>query len=114
MKTGVQDLELVLRIKVPERFVGWQADAVTFDYRTENNNVLDNNIDVNIEDVDGVQTILTGASSLFSSTWNTAHIGFADVYNWEIGEEITVRIKMNTSNVGAVYPGKLVLNFING
>lgn len=110
---GLQDMDIVIRAKLPEGFVSWQAIPVTFNYRTLTALAADNQVDISIEDTAGNPVTLTGGSGLVSNTFTTTNITFGGAPVWTAGQPITIKIKLTAKNSGAAYAGLLKLN-ING
>ena len=107
----MQIMQIVLRIKVPDGFVAWQATPVNFTYKTDTALSADNKLDVIIEDTNGNPVPLTGATNLVSPTFTTANIIFGGAPVWTPGQNITVIIKTSATNIGAAYADKLNLNY---
>ena len=110
---GSQDIDLVIRTKLPDGFNAWQATPITFDYKTFDNNVGNNSLDVSLEDSLGAPVVLNGASGLVSSAWNSANITFgAGAPTFNAGSLITIHIKLNANNVGSALAGNLTLHYV--
>lgn len=109
----MQDYDIVLRWRLPDDFVSWQATPIVFRYRTNNINLANNRLDVTIEDSLG-QNIgtLVGNSGLVSTTFTTTNIGFGGGGIFIAGSEITIYIKMSATSTGAAYVSDFTFNYI--
>lgn len=112
LQTGLQDIDVVLRVTLPEGFSSWQSPPVQLTYKTEDTNTANNKVDIAIEDTSGTSVTLVGASSLAASSFTTAGITFSGSPTWTAGQAITVKIKLSALNTGAAYAGKLKLNYV--
>jgi hypothetical protein len=108
----LQDMDLILRIKLPEGFTGFQATPIQFIYRTEDGNAANNVVDLSLEDTTGTPVALTGASSLVSASFATANITFGGAPTFTAGQTVTLKIKLSALAGGGAYVGKLSLNYI--
>jgi cysteine-rich repeat protein len=107
-----QNMTLVMLWKVPNDFTSWQATPIVFRYKTGTANVADNKIDISIEDSTGTNIgSLTGNSSLVSTSWTTANIGFGGGGTFTPGTVLTVKILMTADNNGADYVGDITFNY---
>jgi hypothetical protein len=107
----LQDIDLVLRVLLPEGFQSWKAVPVTFKYKTKDGLVADNKIDISIEDTAGNSVILAGAANLVSAVFTTTNITFGGAPAWTAGQPITIKIKLSAKNIGAAYAGRISLNY---
>lgn len=107
----LQDVELVIRAKVPENFVSWNTTPINLEFTTLDNNVLNNVIDLRVEDTDGQNVSIVGGTALNSDTWTSADISFSGTPTWTAGEQFTIIIKLSVNNFGQSIVGKLVLNY---
>lgn len=104
--------DIVLRWRLPDDFVSWQATPIVFRYKTQTANLADNDIDVTIDDTTGTNIAgLTGGSNLVSSSWTTTNIGFGGGGTFTAGSEITIYIKMNATNAGGVFVSDFAFNY---
>ena len=111
-RATLQDMDLILRVVLPEGFVSFQATPLTLAYRTDTANAADNRLDILVEDTAGVAVPLTGASSLVSASWAAASVTFGGSPTFTAGDSITIKIKLSGTNIGAAYAGQLSLNYI--
>jgi len=111
-QAAVQDIDMIIRLNLPDGFTGWQATPVTFTYRTLDNNLANNSLNVSIEDTNGNPVSLSGATNLVNSAWTTANIGYLGAPTWSAGQPITIKIKLSANSSGTAYAGKLSLNFV--
>ncbi len=111
-QAALQDITLVMLVKIPTDFVSWQATPIVFRYKTLTANTADNAIDITIEDSTGTNIgTLTGNSSLVSTTWATTNIGFGGGGTFTAGTVITVKVTMKATNSGTVYVGDFAFNY---
>lgn len=108
---GLQDNDLVLRIKLPEGFTGFQATPIQFTYRTQDGVAGNNVVDVSVEDTTGTPVVLAGAASLVSAAWTTANITFGGAPVFTAGQSFTVKIKLSALNGGGAYASTLKINY---
>ncbi len=78
-KAALQDLDVVVDVRLPEDFGGWAAsNPIQLDMRTTSTNTAQNQLDVSGVDTSGTAMTLTGATDLVSSaanTWTSHNIG---------------------------------------
>lgn len=104
--------DVILRWKIPDDFVSWQATPIVFRYKTGTAVLADNDIDITIEDTTGTLIGgLTGGSNLVSNAWTTTNIGFGGGGTFTAGSEITIKIKMTTTNAGSVQVSDFAFNY---
>ena len=97
---------------MPDDFVSWQATPLVFRYKTGTDVLADNDLDITIEDSNGTAIgTLTGGANLISSAWTTTNIGFGGGGIFAAGSEITIKIKMNTTNIGSVQVSDFTFNY---
>jgi len=113
-KQGVMnDYDIVLRWRLPDDFVSWQATPIVFRYKTSTANVAQNKLDVTIDDTTGTNIAgLTGGANLVNNVWTTTNIGFGGGGTFTAGSEVTIYIKMSATNAGATYVSDLTFNYI--
>jgi hypothetical protein len=110
-QASLQDMDLILRVTLPNGFTSFQSTPIQFTYHTENGNTANNKIDVSVEDTNGTAVSLTGGSSLASAEWTTADITFNGSPTFTAGQAITIKIKQSALTGGAAYSGKLSINY---
>jgi hypothetical protein len=108
---ALQDMDLVMRVKLPEGFTGFQATPIEFTYRTEDGIPANNSLDVSLEDTTGTPVALTGASSLVSASFTTTSITFGGLPTFLPGQTITIKVKLSALAGGAAYANSLKLNY---
>jgi cysteine-rich repeat protein len=109
----LQDKDLVVRFRIPDGFISWQATPITLRYRTEDGVLVNNKIDVSIEDTTGTLIgTLTGNSDLVSTTFTTTNIVFGGGGTFAVGSEITLFIKMSALDIGAAYVSDVNFHYI--
>lgn len=110
-QTSLQDIDVVLRIKIPEGFVSWQATPIEFIYKTDNLLTADNKLDLTLEDTNGATVTLTNASNLTSTSFTTSNVTFIGTPTFTPGQSVTLKVKLTARNGFAAYAGKLKLNY---
>lgn len=110
-QSSLQDIDLILRVDLPDGFTGFQGTPVEITYRTADNNTANNKIDVGIEDTTGAAITLTGGSNLTSTTFATTGITFGGSPTFTAGEPITIKIKLSALNAGFADLGKISINY---
>jgi cysteine-rich repeat protein len=109
----LQDKDLVVRFRIPDGFISWQATPITLRYRTEDGVLANNKIDVSIEDTTGTLIgTLTGNSDLVSTTFATTDISFGGGGVFAAGSEITLFIKLSALNIGAAYVSDVNFHYV--
>lgn len=108
---AIQDIDLILRIDLPDGFTGFQATPLEVTYRTSDGVVATNHLDVEVEDTAGSSVTLVGGTGLASAAFSTAGITFGGVPAFTAGEEITIKIKLNSTSAGFADLGKVSLNY---
>jgi len=109
---SIQDIDLIIRMDLPDGFTAFQATPVEITYRTSNAVPATNKIDVIIEDTTGTAVALTGATSLTSATFATSAITFGGAPTFTAGEPITIKVKLSTTSAGFADVGKISINYI--
>jgi hypothetical protein len=107
----LQDFDLVTRVTVPENFISLTATPITLTYRTNTNVAADNVVNVTIQDTNGANVTLAGATNLTSTNFTTAGITFVGAPTFTPGQQFTIKIKLAARNAGAAYSGRLTFNF---
>ena len=109
-KTSNQQYWIVSRVRIPERFSGWEtAKPIEFRYRASGAW-----LEVRALDTDNNNISLTGHTSLKATTWTTATITGPEVSGtFASGSYMTIMVKMVTS--GALVPDRAYADasFIN-
>lgn len=109
---GVNDYDIVLRWRLPDDFVSWQATPLVFRYKTLTANLAQNKLDVSIDDTTGTNIAgLTGGANLVNNAWTTTNIGFGGGGTFTAGSEITIYIKMSATNAGDALVGDFAFNY---
>ncbi|MBU0667658.1 hypothetical protein KJ951_03720 [Patescibacteria group bacterium] len=111
-QAGLQDIDLVLRVNLPERFSSFQATPLQITYRTADANTANNKIDVTLEDTAGTAVALTGGSNLVSGTFATGGITLGGAPTFTAGQPITLKIKLSALSTGFADIGRISLNYI--
>ena len=108
---SLQDMDLVLRVDLPDGFTSFQATPVEVTYRTSDLVTANNKVDVSIEDTTGTTVPLIGASGLVSTTFATAAITFGGAPTFTAGEPITIKVKLSALSGGFADVGKISINY---
>ena len=109
----MQDIDLTLRVDLPDGFTGFQATPVELTYRTSDGVVATNHIDVEIEDTDGAAVTLAGGTDLTSAAaFTTSGITFRGAPTFTAGEQITIKIKPQTTSSGYTDVGRIIINYV--
>lgn len=112
-QTAMQDIDLTLRVDLPDGFTGFQATPVELTYRTSDGVVATNHIDVEIEDTDGAAVTLAGGTDLTSAAaFTTSGITFGGAPTFTAGEQITIKIKPQTTSSGYTDVGRIIINYV--
>lgn len=112
-QVSLQNKDLVVRFRLPDGFVSWQATPITLTYRTEDGLIANNKVDLSVEDSTGtVIGTLTGNTDLASVAFTTANIGFGGGGVFTAGTEITLFIKLSALSGGAAYVSDLNFHFV--
>lgn len=113
-QAAMQDFDVIVRFRLPDGFTSFQATPLTLSYRTSDNNVLNNKIDVQVEDSIGAlvpgmagNTDLTSAGAFASS-----NITFGGG-TFTAGSQITIRIKASALSGSFADIADLAISFIS-
>ncbi len=110
-QAAAQDFDIVVRWTIPSGFVSWQATPIQLTSRTGTAVLADNKVDMTIEDTTGTPITLVGASNLVGTTFTTTNVTFVGAPTFTPGEEITMKIKLTSTNIGSADVGKIRLNY---
>ena len=108
----LQDYDIYVRAELPRDFVSWDANPLTFDYKTTDGVTTNNKIDITFLDTANTAASLTSNTGLASATWAT--YSSADDLSggtWTPGGLITLKIKMYALSAKAAYAGELILKY---
>jgi len=109
---AMNDYDIVVRWRLPDDFVSWQATPIVFRYKTLTANVAQNKLDVSIDDTTGTNIAgLTGGANLVNNAWTTTNIGFGGGGTFTAGSEITIYIKMSATSAGSAFVGDFAFNY---
>lgn len=119
-KTVLNDYDIMVQFQIPEDFDSWQANAISFDYMTEEAGTTDNAVQVYILDTTATSTHTTG--SLSSATWATENVTSANLSGgtFTAGDNMTVGIKLLSRRNGgsafgdprSAFAGDLQFNYV--
>ena len=112
-KAGLQDIDVILSIPLPEDFASFQAIPLQFEYRTSDPDNTDAQIDVTVLDSVGATVSLTGASDLNSTSWATADVTFSGSPTFTAGQFVTIRFNLQAQNDGGAQSAFLGTVYIN-
>lgn len=96
-QTSIQDMDLVARFRLPDDFSSFQAIPLVLRYRTSDNNLANNRLDISVEDSTGtvVPGMLGNTALVSGGAFTTTNITFGGG-TFTAGQEITLIIKMST------------------
>jgi len=112
---AIQDLDLVVSIKLPDDFVSFDVNPLQLYIRSLTNNLADNYIDLTLRDTSNNPVLLVGGANLVSSvvdTWELKNVTFGGAPAFVAGENIVLDIKLHTNSAGKMYSGTLIFNYI--
>ncbi|MDF2379574.1 MAG: myxococcus cysteine-rich repeat containing protein [Candidatus Gracilibacteria bacterium] len=99
-RATLQDLDLIVRVRLPDDFTAFQAVPMVLRYRTSDGVIANNRVDLSVDDTTGTTVAgITGNAALASPTFTTTDITLPGG-TFTAGEEITIIIKL-TSLTGA-------------
>ena len=113
-ESSLQDLDLNVRVRLPDDFVDFQATPIQIDIKTNSISPDDNQIDVFIKDTTGADLSLMGGTDIVSSignVWQQNNITFLGSPTWNAGEVIDLRIHLESTSSNEVYIGDMQLNY---
>jgi len=110
-QASLQTMDLVLKIKLPNDFSGFQNVPLEFRYRTADNDQNHNRVDVFMDDSQGVPVNLTGNSSLNNLSFQKTNISI-NGGTFLPETEVTIYIRLSAADVGAAYASDLAINYI--
>ncbi len=111
-RESLQDYDIIIRTQLPEDFVAWDDNPLTFYYRTTNTNPSDNKLDITLLNTANAAAPLTGNTGLTSATWATySSSDNISGGTWTPGEWITIKIKTYATDDRSVFAGELVLKY---
>lgn len=108
----LQDVDLVLRVDLPDGFTGFQATPLEVTYRTSDLVTTTNNVEITLEDTTGTAIPLVGGTGLVSTTFATSGITFGGAPTFTAGEPVTIRVKLSSTSAGFADVGKISLNYV--
>ncbi len=110
-QAAMQDMDIVLSVKLPKDFDHFNAAPLTINYKTSNGDNLVNSVDVFLYDTNGLAVPLTGGSALASGTWDSANITFGGAPVFTANNTITLRIKLSTTSAGYAQVSDVIFNY---
>lgn len=111
--TSVQDYDVIVRVTLPEHFVRWNATPLRVSYRSTSASTANNFMDVSVFDTNGSPVSLTGSSSSLASTsWATANIGFGGSPTWTPGQDLLIKLKLSAKGDFQMHTGDMILDFV--
>ena len=110
---ALQDLDIVVRVRLPDDFLSFQATPIVFRYRTSDNVLASNRVDVSVEDSTGTLVPgLAGNTGLTSAgVFATTNITFGGG-TFTAGSEITLRIKLSALSTNFADASDFTLNYV--
>jgi len=106
-----QDIDLVVSLQLPLDFVSFTGTPLSVNYRTSDGVTATNKVDVAMYDTAGAAVALTGASNLANANWTTANITFGGGETFTAGSNITLVVKLSSTNAGWARVSDIVLNY---
>ena len=110
-RPAMQDVNVVLSIKLPDDFVSFTTTPLKIIYQTSDANIANNKIDVSLFDTLDAIVPLTGSVNLANGSWSTANITFGGAPTFTAGQNITLVIKLSATNVGTARIADVVLEY---
>jgi hypothetical protein len=114
----LQDYDIILRVPLSEDFVRWQTTsgsyAMTIGYRSTSIDPLNNKLDIQVYDTNGVPVTVSGTStSLTSASWTTAQLNFGGNPTWTPGQDFLIKLHLSAKDAFQMHVGGITLRTIN-
>lgn len=114
-ENSLNDLDLVVRMKLPNNFVEWKANPIQLYLKTDTKNDNNNNIKISLLDTENNLVNLTDADHLCSDVadrWDLKNITMDTVgTTWTKNQYFTLRIKMKSRQNNKTMLGEILLNY---
>ncbi len=110
--SDLNELDLIIKFKIPEGFQNWQSIPMQFYYNTLTSSIADNYLDIVLLDTNGNPVTLNNASHLVSNSgFVGTNITFSGSPVFDLGKQATIKVKMYTTDIGSAMPGKVIINY---
>ena len=112
-RVNAQDYDLVVQWPIPEDFDGWQAAPLSFNFRTNSADALENNLDlISIRDTAGVVVPGAAATDLVNTAWTTQAVtGLEAAGTYDAGQFITMNFRFEATELDFTQLGNIVFNY---
>lgn len=109
----LQDYDILVKVTLPSDFAGWNEDAISLDFMTENSaSVSDNRVDLSLIGKNGVDATVTEGISMLPGSWERFSIKSSDISECnKAGYSCTLRISMYSKDSYFVRVGDISLNY---
>lgn len=119
-KISLNDIDLVLDITLPKDFSAFQSTPIQFNYKTDDADITDAQIDVTVLDSGNAAVTTSGATDLNNTSWTTANITFSGSPTFTAGGKMTIHITLQARRDGGAgggtprnaFAGILKLNYV--
>lgn len=97
----LEDYDIIIRAQLPDDFVSWQANPITFEYRTQDGTTTNNKLDIVLVDTAQATAGLTGNTALANASWTT-YTSSDDISGgtWTAGSWFTIKVTVYALNGG--------------
>ncbi len=93
--TSIQDYDIILKVSLPESFLGWNDNPVTVSYRSTSADTANNKMDISLFDTNGTPVTLSGSTTdLANTSWTTSGIEYSGTPTWTAGQDFLVKFKL--------------------
>ncbi len=112
----LQDYDILVRITLPSDFVGWNEDAISLDFMTENSAMSTNNkVDLSLLGKSGIDAQITDGISKLPASWERISIKGSDIDGCnKANDTCTLKISMSSKESYFVRVGDITLNYNRG
>lgn len=112
----LQDYDILVRITLPNDFMGWNEDAISLDIMTENSASNTNNkVDISLLGNSGVDAQVVDGISKLPSNWERVTIKGTDIDSCnKANDTCTLKISMYSKEDYFVRVGDITLNYNRG
>ncbi len=112
-KDTLQDYDILVKITLPSDFGGWNEDAISLDFMTENSaSTTYNNVGISLVGKTGVDSQVIGGISTLPANWERVSIKSSDISECnKAGDSCTLRISMSSKDSYFVRVGDITLNY---
>lgn len=112
-KDTLQDYDILVKITLPSDFGGWNEDAISLDFMTENSaSTTYNNVGISLVGKTGVNAQVIGGISTLPANWERISIKSSEISECNnAGDSCTLRISMSSKDSYFVRVGDITLNY---